>query len=267
MTRQRVIGVDFSGARQAGDRIWIAVGTQIRGCLTLEECFPARELSNGDRDRDSALAALRTFLAGERRAAAGLDFPFSLPKPLIRETRWEAFLRAFPGRYPDADSLRESCRGAANGRELKRRTDGSARVPFSAYNLRLYRQTHAGIAGVLLPLVESDAARVVPMQAPASGKVLLAETCPASLLKRLDLYRSYKGRGDVLRDARRNLLKVFVYRGLLNEPDNSLAEIAIEDTGGDALDSVLAAVAAANLPRLRGTARDPVERIEGRVYF
>lgn len=267
MTRRRVIGVDFSGARQAGDHIWIAVGTQVRGCLMLEDCFPARELPGGERDRGPALAALRTFLAGEKRAAAGLDFPFSLPMPLIEETRWEAFLRAFPRRFPDAETLRETCRSSAGGREFKRRTDIAARVPFSAYNLRLYRQTYAGIAEVLLPLVESDVARVVPMQAPRPGKVLLAETCPASLLKRLDLYAPYKGRGGTLRDARNFLIKNFKKNDLLNLSDKSLEEKIIEDRGGDALDAMLAAVAAANLPRLRGAANDAVERIEGRIYF
>ena len=267
MTRRRVIGVDFSGAKRAGDHIWIAVGTQSRGRLTLDSCRPARELAGGARDRDPALAALVAFLASERRAAAGLDFPFSLPKSLIEETGWEDFLRAFPGRYPDAESLQADCRRAAGGRELKRRTDVEAKVPFSAYNLRLYRQTHAGIASVLLPLVECGAARVVPMQAPAPGKLLLAETCPASLLKRLELYTPYKGRGDGLRDARLTLVNELVNKGLLSEPDKSLGERMIEDRGGDALDAAIAAIAAANLPFLRKAARDPVERIEGRVYF
>ena len=267
MTRRRVVGVDFSGARRAGDHIWIAAGTQQAGRLTLEACLPARELPGGARDRETALAALRDFLASERRGAAGLDFPFSLPRSLIEETEWRDFLRAFPARYPDPEALRTECRRAAGGREFKRCTDVEAKVPFSAYNLRLYRQTHAGIAELLLPLVESDAARVVPMQAPASGKALLAEICPASLLKRLDVYRSYKGRGGALRDVRRALLKTLKDNGLVNEPDKSLAQRAIEDPGGDALDAVLAAVAAANLPRLRHAARDPVERIEGRVYF
>ena len=265
--RRRVIGVDFSGAKRAGDHIWIAVGTQSRGRLTLDSCRPARELAGGARDRDPALAALVAFLASERRAAAGLDFPFSLPESLIDETGWEDFLRAFPGRYPDADSLRAVCRRAAGGRELKRRTDVAAKVPFSAYNLRLYRQTHAGIASVLLPLVERGAATVMPMQAPAPGKLLLAETCPASVLKRLELYTPYKGRGDGLRDARLTLLDELIDKGLLNEPNKSLGERMIEDTGGDALDAAIAAIAAANLPRPRGAARDPVERIEGRVYF
>ena len=267
MTRRRVIGVDFSGARQAGDHIWIAVGTQANGGLTLESCRPARELSGGAGDRHSALAALRAFLAGERRAAAGLDFPFSLPRSLIHETRWESFLRAFPGRYPDAESLREACRIAAKGRELKRVTDIAARVPFSAYNLRLYRQTHAGIAEVLLPLVESGAARIVPMQAPAPGKVLIAETCPASLLKRLDLYAPYKGRGGAMRDARQIKIKECQNNGLMTKTDKLLSEKIIEDRGGDALDAVLAAIATANLPRIPRAASDPVERIEGRIYF
>ncbi len=267
MTRRRVVGVDFSGARQAGDHIWIAAGTQRAGRLTLEACLPARELPGGARDRETALAALRDFLASERRAAAGLDFPFSLPRSLIEETEWRDFLRAFPARYPDPEALRTECRRAAGGREFKRCTDVEAKVPFSAYNLRLYRQTHAGIRSVLLPLVESGAARVIPMQAPATGRVLLAETCPASLLKRLGLYGSYKGRGAALRDSRSRLLNTFINKGLLNRPDGPVWERIADDPGGDALDSVLAAIAAANLPRLRRAARDPVERIEGLIYF
>ena len=267
MTRRSVVGVDFSGARHAGDHIWIAAGTQQAGRLTLEACLPARELPGGARDREMALAALRDFLASERRAAAGLDFPFSLPRSLIEETGWRDFLRAFPARYPDPEALRTECRRAAGGRELKRCTDVEAKVPFSAYNLRLYRQTHAGIGSVLLPLVESGAARVIPMQARATGKVLLAETCPASLLKRLDLYSSYKGRSEVLRASRIKLMDTLINNGLLNKPDKAVWERIVDDPGGDALDSVLAAIAAARLPRLRRAARDPVERIEGRIYF
>ena len=267
MTRRRVIGVDFSGARHAGDHIWIAVGSRQEGRLTLEGCRPARELPGGARDRDAALAALRDFLASERRAVAGLDFPFSLPRALIEETEWRDFLRGFAARYPDPESLRTACRHAAGGRELKRCTDVEAKVPFSAYNLRLYRQTHAGIGSVLLPLAEPGAACVIPMQAPASGKVLLAETCPASLLKRLDLYRSYKGRGEALRDSRMELMNTLINKGLMNRPDKSVWQRIVDDPGGDALDAVLAAIAAANLPRLRRAACDPVERIEGRIYF
>ncbi len=267
MTRRRVLGVDFSGARHAGDHIWIAVGTQNGGRLSLESCRPARGLPGGGRDRRSALAALNAFLESERRAAAGLDFPFGLPRPLVTERRWEDFVRAFPRRYPDAESFRAACRRAAAGRELKRRTDVEARVPFSAYNLRLYRQTYFGIAEVLLPLLNSAAASVVPMQPPASGKVLLAEICPASLLKRLGLYMPYKGQGSHLRDARAEIVRSFYNSGLLNDIEKRIYNKIIGDPGGDALDAVLAAIATANLPRLHRPTHDPVERVEGRVYF
>ena len=267
MTRRRVLGVDFSGARQAGDHIWIAAGTRSGGRLSLESCLPAHELPGGGRDRQSALAALTAFLKSERRAAAGLDFPFALPRSLVAEDRWEDFVRGFPRHYPDADCFREACRRAAAGRELKRQTDVEARVPFSAYNLRLYRQTYFGIADVLLPLLESAAASAVPMQPPTPRKVLLAEACPASLLKRLGLYVPYKGRGGALNDVRRSLIKTLIDKGLLNEPDKLLADTMVGDPGGDALDAVLAAIAAANLPRLRRATTDPIERIEGKIYF
>ena len=268
MTRRRVIGVDFSGARRAGDHIWIAAGVQNRGRLTLESCRPACELAGGARDRKPALAALVEFLSGERRAAAGLDFPFSLPRTLIGETAWEDFLRAFPARYPDAESLREACRRAAGGRELKRRTDIDARVPFSAYNLRLYRQTHAGIGSVLRPLVERGEARVIPMQAPASGKVLLAETCPASLLKALGLYKPpYKGPGDARESARASLINRLIDNEILENPQKSLRECAVENENGDAIDAVIAAIAVAQQARLCRAPQDSVDRIEGRVYF
>lgn len=267
MTRRRVLGVDFSGARQAGDHIWIAAGTQKGGRLSLESCRPAHELPGGGRDRQSALAALTALLESERLAAAGLDFPFGLPRSLVPEERWEDFVRAFPRRYPDAGSFREACRRAAAGRELKRRTDVEARVPFSAYNLRLYRQTYFGIADVLLPLLDSGAARAVPMQPAAPGTVLLAETCPASLLKRLGLYTPYKGRGDHLFDSRSGILKYLLNKGLVDNIEKIIYNVVIEDTGGDALDAVLAAIAAANLPRQRQATTDSVERVEGRVYF
>ena len=55
--------------------------------------------------------------------------------------------------------------------------------------------------------------------------------------------------------------------GLVDRPDKSLLSLLIDDRGGDAVDAVLAAIAAAHLPRPRRATRDRVEGIEGRVYF
>ena len=246
--RSRLIGVDFSGARDAGKHIWVALGSQANGRLDLESCIPAMELPGGAPDRAAALSALVGFLIGERNAAAGLDFPFSLPERFITEESWEDYLRVFAARYPTPEAFREDCRGQANGRELKRRTDVEARVPFCVYNLRLYRQTHAGMAEVLLPLLETGAARILPMQRPAAGRTTIAEICPASILKAEGLYAPYKGRGPALRDSRHGLLGALVARGMLRVPRPALAERIVEDRGGDALDAVLAAIGAGRLP-------------------
>ncbi len=264
--RKRLIGVDFSGARDAGRRIWVAAGAHRLGRFVLEDCRPAAELPGGAVDRAGALAALVDFLLGERHAIAGLDFPFSLPETFIDAPTWGAFLRGFADRYPSPEAFREDCWRRADRRELKRRTDVEARVPFCVYNLRLYRQTHAGMVDVLLPLLDSGGARIVPMQRAAAGKTTITEICPASILKAEGLYAPYKGGGPDLRASRQRLLAYLVERGLLDPPPSSLGARIIEDRGGDALDSVLAAIGAGRVPE-RLPRPDKLDLIEGRVYF
>ena len=267
--RRRVAGVDFSGARDAGNRIWIATGALAGDAVTIESCIRARDLAGGGIGRAAALAALVAFIAGEKETLFGLDFPFSLPAPLIAEATWEEFIAAFGRHYHGADEFRAACAAQTGGRELKRRTDGEARVPFAVYNLRLYRQTWAGIAEVLEPLLRADAARVVPMQDPVDGKPVIAEICPASLLKSRDLYPSYKGRSPAHRRARSAILRGLTGdHGLAPLPER-IRRMVIADSGGDALDAVIAALGAAATARLPTPLRpvDALESIEGRVYF
>ncbi len=264
--RKRLIGVDFSGARDAGRTIWVAEGAQRHGCLVLEDCVPVTELPGGAADKTAALAALVGFLLNARHAVAGLDFPFSLPETFIDAPGWAAFLHDLARRYPSPEALREDCRRRASNREIKRRTDVAARVPFCVYNLRLYRQTHAGMADVLLPLLDSGRARIVPMQRPADGRITVAEVCPASILKSEGLYAPYKGRGPGLRAARQRLLASLVERGLLARPPPSVTERITEDRGGDGLDAVLAAIGAGRVPEPLPYP-DRLDLIEGRIYF
>ena len=193
-------GVDFSGAAKAGRKIWIASGTVADGVLAIHACRRAADLPGSSADREAALTALRNFIAERPADDFGLDFPFSLPRDLIAEPSWEEFLRSFPERYPDAQAFRRACREATGGREAKRLTDYDARTPFSAYNLRLYRQTYYGIRDVLRPLVLGRLACVLPMQPVQHHSAWLIEICPASTLKafarqsRLDLSAPYKGK-------------------------------------------------------------------------
>ena len=95
--------------------------------------------------------------------------------------------------FADADTFRSLMRTRHNAAEHKRMTDRIAKTPFNSYNLRLYRQTWWGIAGVLRPLVAHRAASVRPQQKLAAGKPTLIEVCAACTLKSIDLYPSYKG--------------------------------------------------------------------------
>jgi hypothetical protein len=271
---RRIVGIDFSGARNAGRAIWIADGRRAGEALRLASCIPACELPDSGNGRTAALAALRRHLAGAGDAAVGIDVPFGLPERLIGAADWLAFVRGFAARWPDAAAFRAGCRAATGGRELRRRCDDEARTPFCPYNLRLHRQTWHGIAEVIAPLVLAGHATAPPMQAVLPGRPLLLETCPASFLKlRGDrLYRPYKGKTPDHRRQRRKILGWLVERNYLRAPSDAAARRILDNSGGDALDAVIAAVIAltasadpANL-QPRGDC-EQADRLEARVYF
>lgn len=267
MTR-RFFGVDFSGAADAGRRIWIAELAQQQDALRVLSCCPAVELPGAPRNRSEAHAALVARIAGAGEATFGLDFPFSLPAQLLDAESWTDFVARFAAHFPDALAFQRDCARKADNRELRRDTDRAAKVPWCAYNLRLYRQTWHGIRDVLAPLVAADAVRVCPMQAPAPGKPVLLEICPASALKRLGLYRRHAGyKSSDGAGQRTAILDAVTAHWRLAVPPN-IHDRIIANSGGDALDSVIAAAVAADVTR-RGLSFDAADRtqaLEGMVY-
>jgi len=267
--RNRACGVDFSGARDAGRRIWVAVGVPKGKSLCIEACHRVDTLPGSGRHRDMALAALRDLIAEEPTSVFGLDFPFGLPQPLVTQDNWARFALDFPDRYRSADAFRQACREATGKRELKRLTDKESRTPFSPYNIRLYRQTYHGIRDVLHPLVRDQQACVLPMQSASSSKPWILEVCPASTLKQEGLYRSYKGKTDVHRVARAHILESLERTGHLVIATQATRSLILDDPGGDALDSVIAALAscrALGSPTLLAVETNEVYALEGRVY-
>jgi hypothetical protein len=238
----RVVGVDFSGAADAGRKLWVARGERVGDTLVLDDCRPAERLPGGGRERDRALAAVRAYLLAQGPCAVGLDAPFSLPRLLLDAPSWEAFLHAFAARFPSAEALRGACRARCPG-EVKRATEAAARVPFAAYNVRLYRQTYHAIRDVLAPLVAAGRAVALPFQPPHPGVPWLLEVCPAATLKRWGWYRPYKGRLPARAAARAALLDRLAAAGV-RLPDG-VRQAALADPEGDALDAVLAAWTAA----------------------
>ena len=263
----RVCGVDFSGAQDAGKKIWIALGLIEGKVLRIEDCRQAAELPGSGGDIDRSLSALRVFIAASSDCAFGLDFPFGLPLRLIGQDTWEGFVRSFPGLYSSADEFREACRRATGKREIRRLTDEESRTPFSPYNLRLYKQTYFGIRDVLAPLIRSEQACVLPMQPARVGMAWVLEICPASTLKRRRLSLSYKKRGQEPLAARLRILEAVEAATPMSIPDEIRSRI-VQDHEGDALDSVVAASSVfASLPRITSLGMDKREyTVEGYVY-
>jgi hypothetical protein len=253
----RYLGIDFSGAKDAGRRIWISEGVELDGSIIVEALLPARELKSSGRDRTTALSALVDHIASLGRSIVGIDAPNSLPKSFAPEG-WAPWFDGFAA-HGSAEAFREACRRTTGGRETKRCCDELARTPFAAWNLRLYRQTWHSLTDLYAPLLQRQAVTVAPFQR-ADSRPRLAEICPASTLKHLELYKPYKGRK--LADERQALLREMTQRAGLRMA-RGLQERAVEDVGGDALDAVIALAAAARC-RKQIERHEPAS--EGEVY-
>jgi hypothetical protein len=258
----RFVGVDFSGAKQAGRSIWLTEGmARINAAghrvLEIHRGESAAELPGGGTGRDLALRALRTHIIKAKEkisttsltTAYGIDFPFTLPRVLLEGRSWEEFIASFADRFPNPEQFRNWCRRRDSGSERKRKTEKKANVPFASYNLRLYRQTYYGIREILAPLVRNHQVWVLPMQQPDLQRPWLMETCPASALKRLNLYGPYKGKTANRRRHRQKILAALLKREDLTLPKRVWEHGAfqsrfIDNAGGDALDSLIAAAIA-----------------------
>jgi hypothetical protein len=265
--KRTVCGIDFSGAQDAGKKIWIACGSILDDVILISECFPAKDLPGSGLQRDQAISALRAFIRKNRDRVFGLDFPFGIPHALILEENWEEWLAAFPERYISPEGFERQCRLASNGKELKRATDVETKTPFSPYNLRLYRQTYFGVRDVLGALVREKAVCVLPLQKPQDEKPWAIEICPAATLKIKNLSFPYKGRGKDRMASREKILTSMEKTSVLKVRKPSVRKRIIEDQGGDALDSVIAVYATFKALNhgLTPETLAPYD-IEGRVY-
>jgi hypothetical protein len=263
--KRRIYGVDFSGGADAGRKIWLAAGRVENDTLIIDACFPGEALPDSSRERETCLAALRVFMAQSGEAIFGLDFPLSVPQAVFADQTWLHFIRTFAQRFPSPQEFRRQSFLAAHGHELKRPTDVESKTPFSPYNLRLYRQTYYGLRDVIGPLVIDRVVRVLPMQSPRDDQPWLIEICPASTLKRLELYVPYKGKTDRYRAARTTILAALTARGPVRL-SRAIRSAVLDDPEGDALDSVIAALAVFRAAHQTGFSVPARYRREGFVF-
>lgn len=189
----------------------------------------------------------------------GFDFPFGLPKPMLRAAGYRgrsfAEVLGFLSRCASAERFRRSApalsaRAVLGRREIRRRTDREEATPFCVNNLRLYRQTFHGILGLLAPLRAGGGVAVLPWDLPHPGEIVVLEACPASLLGRLGLRLPYKGRGHERRAARARILAEVSRREGLRV-SRAQRRTILGDPSGDRLDALLCALIARSAARLR----------------
>lgn len=280
----RVLGADFSGARDAGRSLWVTEARLTDDGLVVEACY-----SGADRwgvDRESAHAGLADRVTDDF-ATVGLDFPFSLPQPLLDVDcggTWQGLLDWLadgggPGgsdgaaggtenkrasgdsRGPsDPSSFAAACRASAraytddSSAALRRETD-LRRAALCPYGTRVQYQTFHGIRNVLAPLAAADGVAVAPMQTRGSTRVV--EVYPAATFGWLGLYREgYKGEnGD---------------RRVTNVDGVEACSVDLGgfretyETNHDALDSLAAAVSAGRNVDAEPALHGPLA--EGHIY-
>jgi hypothetical protein len=264
----KFVGIDFSGAKDAGKKIWIAEGVLDGEQVDVHRLRPARDLTDGARDLTSALAALRNYIRTLGPATIGIDAPNSLPSK-FEPGDWSAWLVNFSKAHLTPQTFKSSCTerwlqlSEGNAKEGRRECDKEAGTPWSAWNERLYRQTWHVLTGVYAPLVAEGIVTVAPFHAPNPGKVRLAEICPASTLKSLGLYNAtYKDTRADERERRSFVLDALRDRANVRMRED-LQQLAIANRGGDALDAVIALAATV---RCRHRIEGHVATSEGMVF-
>lgn len=275
-------GVDFSGAKRAGENTWVAAlePTDRRRppYFALTALHPLKALA-GTAERGPALRSLVDLVLSTDAALWGFDFPFGLPVELFPPgTRWADQFALLAAWGDDAYGCGLECvrrtRLSHGKLHVRRATDADAKAPFDCYHYRIIYQTFYGMRDVVAPLARSRGTAVLPFQyrrLPTARRVAV-ESCPASTLKRLGLpHQNYKQpAGGPLTPKRRRTKRVlldaitrFVRIG------DRYRRVIMRNPGGDALDAVIAAVGAARAVAAadhRAIARHPRYPHEGHLY-
>lgn len=257
---QEILGIDFSGAALAGRKIWVSRATLQNDILHFEELKRGAALPESDEERDVVFPALVKWIASFEGALCGMDFPFALSAESVGDN-WRSWLQMEVVPCPDADTFR------AHFPDERRHCDIQAKTPLSPLNKRLYRQTFHGLRDVIWPLLQRGAL-ALPFNAMHEGALCLLEICPASLLKKENLYLSYKGQ-SAAQQANRELIWDEMQKRSSFQAPSAFREVATNDYEGDALDAVLAAICthrALQTGALQACYSE-IEKREGCVYF
>jgi hypothetical protein len=248
---EKVYGVDFSGANQAGKNCWVAECHL--GKNGLLECVSLKSLEEycGSSDRDQALAKLVELVRGSAHSIWGFDFPFAFPAGVLTETSWPsqfAFLKPFENDAKKCGLEFIKLAKQHSEKRIRRCTEIESRTPFDSYHYHIIYQTFFGMRLLLDPIHDDKTTAILPFQYPKlkDAERILVETCPSSFLKKHRLpFQKYKQTtGKTLASTQRDTRKI-IFKGIDEyvRLSDDVAKICMHNLGGDALDAVLSAIA------------------------
>ena len=280
---EHIYGVDFSGAKLAGENTWVAhlVPAPLKRHPDRLRLLALHRLTRlaGSAERAPALAALVKHIRSSDGALWAMDFPFGLPVEVMPpDATWLDQLDWLTGWGEDAYGLGLECirraRFAGLGMHVRRLSDTEAKAPFDAYHYRIIYQTFFGMRDVVAPLARTPRTAVLPFQYRRlkTARRVLVESCPSSALKKLGLpHQNYKqpAGGPLTRIRRRTRHRLLDWLSELVVIGPTHRRVMMRNGGGDALDAVIAAAGAAKGVRdadHAAIARHPRYRREGRMF-
>jgi len=94
-----IYGIDFSGAHDAGNKIWITKGVSDGEELVIENCLVARDLLNWGKAIKVCLSAIVDLIKSNPNSVFGFGFPFGLQISLVLSKSWKEFILGFFKKY------------------------------------------------------------------------------------------------------------------------------------------------------------------------
>lgn len=242
-----VYGIDFTSAPSRSKPIAVAVCEPQAGKLHLHRLLRIRTLEGFARGLDEPGPWI-----------AGMDFPFGLPRQLIRDLGWPRAWRRYTGRVAAMtrkefeNLLRLYMALRPRGRkELRRKTDVAAGAlsPMKLHYVPLAKMYFEGATRLL----RTDLC-ILPCR-PTDDPRRVLESYPGLAARQLIGRRSYKitGRGkqeQARHDARTDIVQALTgsqareLYGFELDLSRFVIEELVEDAHGDLLDAVLAATQA-----------------------
>lgn len=259
-----IVGVDFSGASDAGKHIWVTEATADGDELLVERCYSVEE-ATGSVDRQSALEELVTAINDSGDCSVGLDFPFGIPEVVTEAETWSGTLDWICDQT-DPDSFHEACKekyagSGGDGKYGSRVTEARQNVGgLCSYGWRIRMQTFYGVSEVLRKL--QGKASFPPME-PTESRTKIVETYPAATFESIRANRTgYKAKRYADHERRFQNVESLKSEGVVFANRDACRFAQCDD---NALDSVAAAFAT-HRSSAEVESNTKAYRTEGHIY-